>query len=198
VLPALRNNAPLGLPLTVHTAEIADDAEARAVVDAMTGPHGNKNSSVEEPKCCSLDIRRLGHCCYLPTDCRDRLSAAKVAVELCPTSNLVAMRLDGYADHHFPNFFHNGVTVTVNTDDAGLFDCTLSSELEHLAGAFDLTFDDLVRLQRDAIEASFHPDKAELRKRWDRRFAERFPSTNEAAAAEVRSPPPPLPEVMSH
>jgi len=148
ILEALRGVA---LPVTFHCAEIEDDDEVRAVVESVRDG--------------SIQIKRFGHACYLPPDCRARLPE-DFGIELCPTSNLVAMRLRDLNDHHFPRFFNNGFRVSVNCDDRGLFNCSLTSELVSLARAFDLELPDLRNLQRSALASSFHPNPDELRRRF--------------------------------
>mmetsp|Transcript_498 Transcript_498/g.1773 ORF Transcript_498/g.1773 Transcript_498/m.1773 type:complete len:343 (-) Transcript_498:25-1053(-) len=142
------------LPTTFHCAEIPDDDEARAIVKQLD----------------AKNIRRLGHVCSLP---KDVTLPAGLGVELCPTSNLVAMQLDRLDDHHFPRYFTNGLQdalVSVNCDDRGLFNCSLTSEIVDLAAAFDLSLDDLIDLQRQAITSSFHPDPEALRRRFEDRL----------------------------
>ncbi|KAJ8603631.1 hypothetical protein CTAYLR_007577 [Chrysophaeum taylorii] len=142
VLPALEHLSPR-LPLTIHTGEIRDDEEVRAILNA------------------DIDLRRLGHACFLPEDIMID-ERRNFTIELCPTSNLVAMNLADLTDHHFTDVRHLPVRLSVNTDDRGLFNCSLSSELHDLAVAFDLSWDDLVDLQRQAIRAAFHPDTDSL------------------------------------
>lgn len=118
-----------------------------------------------------LNIRRLGHCIYLPDEQRESLMQGpeiskdfNICVELCPTSNKVcgSMKAD-LSDHHFPKWYNNArkngqdgrVGVSVCTDDRGLFRCSLSSELELVTKAFGLTNTDLVSLQSDAMKGSF-------------------------------------------
>mmetsp|Transcript_20112 Transcript_20112/g.61022 ORF Transcript_20112/g.61022 Transcript_20112/m.61022 type:complete len:174 (-) Transcript_20112:90-611(-) len=118
--------------------------------------------------------------------------ALQVGIELCPTSNLVAMNeIPDLTHHHFPLWWPHGgeVSITVNTDDAGLFNCSLSSELRDIAEAFDLTWGDLVELEEHAIDASFHPEPERLRAAFRRQLA-----AQAAAPAPGLTPEPaPLP-----
>uniref|UniRef100_A0A7S3K143 Adenosine deaminase domain-containing protein n=1 Tax=Aureoumbra lagunensis TaxID=44058 RepID=A0A7S3K143_9STRA len=146
ILPALYRIRPI-LPITFHTAEIRDDDEARAVLASAK----------------DLNIKRLGHCCYLPQDVRRNLPSG-MGIELCPTSNLVAMKIYDLTDHHFPHFWQtsSNLYVSINTDDRGLFKCSLSSELADIQKAFNLSFEDLVHIQRQGIASSFHPHPERL------------------------------------
>ena len=98
ILEALREAR---LPTTFHSAEIQDDDEASAIVDHVIDHN---------------IIRRLGHCCYLPPTCRTRLPDG-IGIELCPTSNLVAMQLDHLDDHHFPLFFSSSSSSSCSSDN---------------------------------------------------------------------------------
>mmetsp|Transcript_112713 Transcript_112713/g.319268 ORF Transcript_112713/g.319268 Transcript_112713/m.319268 type:complete len:370 (-) Transcript_112713:365-1474(-) len=162
LLPAMleRKQALSKLPVTFHTAEIKDDEESCAILNSMT----------------ELNIRRLGHCCFLPSGCRERLLAGgihkdggAIGIELCPTSNMVTRELPSLAGHHFPDWWRksDGVLLSINTDDTGLFSCDLTSEVHDLAAAFGLTREDIVEIQRQAIRSSFHPDKGKLAQAFD-------------------------------
>lgn len=142
VLPALASRRPLGLPITFHTGEVRDDEEVNAILDAAG----------------ELGIRRLGHCCFVPEDVD---VPSDIGIELCPTSNLVAMQLDDLSAHTFGRY-RGRRRLSINTDDRGLFDCSLTSELADLANAFDLDEHDIIDLQRQAIRSSFNPDPEAL------------------------------------
>lgn len=143
VLDAVEENG-LELPITVHTGEMRDDDEVELIL-----------SKAER-----LGIKRLGHCCFVPDD---TFGGRDFGVEICPTSNQVAMRIPDLECHHFKTMRkHPNLKLSINTDDRGLFNCSLTSELRRMAEAFDLTSDDLIQLQRSAILSSFHPSSKDL------------------------------------
>jgi len=157
LIPALleRKDAFANLPITFHTGETVNDEECELIMSSMA----------------ALNIRRLGHVCFFPDACRRRVLAGgvhgdggAVGIELCPTSNLVLRELSRMEEHHFLDWWQKSdkVLLSINTDDVGLFSCTLSSEVHGLATAFGLTRQDLVEIQRQALRASFHPDKQRL------------------------------------
>jgi len=153
VIPAMleRREAFVELPVTFHTGEVVDDAECNLILDSMG----------------VLNIRRLGHVCFLGEAARRRLfegEGAPVGIELCPTSNLVTRGLTSLADHHFRDWWRGSerVLLSINTDDVGLFSCDLTSELHDLAAAFGLSREDLLEVQRQALRSSFHPRRAGL------------------------------------
>lgn len=179
LIPALleRKDAFLKLPITFHTAEIKDDVEAALILDSMQ----------------DLNIRRLGHCCFLSDAHRQRVLAggfhkdgAAVGIELCPTSNLVTRELSDLKQHHFPDWWNKSdkVLLSINTDDTGLFSCDLTSEVYDIAKVFELTKDDLIKIQRQAIQSSFHPDKTRLLKEFDAKVAN---GVDEPAAKKAKA-----------
>eukprot|EP00929_Paragymnodinium_shiwhaense_P059056 TRINITY_DN29562_c0_g1_i1.p1 TRINITY_DN29562_c0_g1~~TRINITY_DN29562_c0_g1_i1.p1 ORF type:complete len:399 (+),score=99.85 TRINITY_DN29562_c0_g1_i1:85-1281(+) len=169
ILPALlkRKDAFKEFPITFHTAEVEDDEECYALLKVMR----------------DLNIRRLGHVIFPPQDFIDKILAGgihedggAIGIELCPTSNLVTgeMTRGLREEHHFPKWWKkgNGALISINTDDTGLFLCDLSTELYDIAEAFDLTWDDLVDIQRMALESSFHPCKDKLLARFEQQLSE--------------------------
>ncbi|CAE7567560.1 MAPDA [Symbiodinium natans] len=160
LLPALleRSHAFQRLPITFHTAEIPDDEESKMIIDSM----------------CKLNIRRLGHVTYLPDSCRERVlqgvfEDSGVGIELCPTSNMITKEIPSLEDHHFLDWWQKSdkIHLSVNTDDVGLFSCDLSSEIYDLATAFHLSRQDVISLQRQAIQSAFHPDRNGLSKMFE-------------------------------
>merc|ERR1712050_735748 len=77
--------------------------------------------------------------------------------------------LSSMEEHHFPDWWQKSdkILLSINTDDICLFSCDLTSEVYVLAKAFDLTREDLINIQRQALESSFHPDKAKLLAQFD-------------------------------
>lgn len=70
-----------GLKLTVHTAEIDNDPETSDIIDFRPD--------------------RLGHAIVLGDEQRDRLLSLQppIPIEVCPTSNILTLELDGYGQH---------------------------------------------------------------------------------------------------
>ncbi|CEM27754.1 unnamed protein product [Vitrella brassicaformis CCMP3155] len=134
------------LKLTVHTAEMANtDTENAAILE--------------------LNPQRLGHVCFLSDAHSELVAREGRAIELCPTSNKVAMDLTTMEDHHFGYYYkeRRHPAISICTDDTGLFSTTLTDELQHLAQAFDLTLDDIWSLQQSAFKSSFAPPEARQR-----------------------------------
>jgi adenosine deaminase len=135
--------ADAGLRLTAHYGESTGAQFAREAIEA-------------------LGVRRLGHGVSVADDpevtalARDR----GVALEMCPTSNHRTHAVAHLADHPARRLLDQGVRVTINTDDPGLFDITLSHELEVCRVDLGFTDDEIRRVTENAIEASFVDETA--------------------------------------
>jgi adenosine deaminase len=82
---------------------------------------------------------RLGHFNYRTNEQEQRVIKEKIPLELCPTSNLLTMNLSNLTEHHFNLFYTNKHPLVLCTDDSGLMNCCLSSELFDIVQAFHLT-----------------------------------------------------------
>jgi adenosine deaminase len=147
VLEPLRD---AGLPLTAHYGESTGPTFPREAIEA-------------------LGVRRLGHGVSVAHDpevtalARDR----RIALEMCPTSNHRTHAVAALADHPARRLLDEGLVVTINTDDPGLFGIDLTHELEVCRRDLRFTDDDLRRVTGNAIDASFLAEdaKAVLRDR---------------------------------
>jgi len=161
ILPALmeRRQHFKEVPITFHLGEIDDDEECDIVIDHIE----------------ALNIRRLGHVVHLKDRHIDRLNALAdngyiLGIEMCPTSNQVTTQSKNMRDHHFGRWWRKcrqTLLFSINTDDCGLFSCSVTGENLKLAQGFDLSLKDLCDIQMQSIRSSFHPNKEELIKKVD-------------------------------
>ncbi len=86
---------------------------------------------------------------------------------MCPTSNWLTGGVRRVEDHPARRLLRAGLSVTINSDDPGLFGIDLTHELEAARDALGFDEDDLRRATRNAVEASFLPEetKADVRAR---------------------------------
>lgn len=61
----------------------------------------------------------------------DDLRWSSVVVEACPTSNVLAGGVPGYARHPMRSFVRSGLLTTINTDDPSIFHSWLPDEYAH-------------------------------------------------------------------
>ena len=107
----------------------------------------------------SLGADRIGHGVRSIEDPAlvEHLAEHRIALEICPTSNL---RLGVYAslqEHPLRRLHEAGVIVTVNSDDPPLFNTTLNDEILTLAGAFGFDVDAIDEILINAVRESFLP-----------------------------------------
>jgi len=82
---------------------------------------------------------RLGHFNFRTNEQEQRVLKEKIPLELCPTSNILTMNLLNLTEHHFNLFYTNKHPLSICTDDSGLMNCCLSSEIFDIAQTFHLT-----------------------------------------------------------
>ncbi|QWF77041.1 adenosine deaminase [Amycolatopsis sp. CA-230715] len=104
-----------------------------------------------------LGAERIGHGTSAAADPRllEHLAEHRIPLEVCPTSNVCTRQVDSIEAHPVRRMLDHGVTVTLNTDDPGMFDATLNGEYVAVAEALGLTRGEIAQLARNAITASF-------------------------------------------
>jgi aminodeoxyfutalosine deaminase len=95
----------------------------------------------------------------------ERFIEEGLALEMCPTSNLRTRAIDRLEAHPAADLLQRGACVTLNSDDPGLFDITLSGELALAQERLSFSDAMLLTCTRNAIEASFvsEPEKETVR-----------------------------------
>ena len=112
-----------GLHLTAHAGEFAGAESVRETV-------------------LTLAPERLGHAVHAVDDLSvlELLVEQGVAVECCPTSNILTTAVPGYEAHPLPVFLDRGLCATLNTDDPALMgDLRLETEYRAARDAMGLT-----------------------------------------------------------
>jgi adenosine deaminase len=139
-----------GLRLTTHYGESGGPAFPREAVEVLGSMRlGHGVSVAADPEVTAL-VRERG-----------------VALEMCPTSNHRTHAIDDIADHPARRLLDQDVSVTINTDNPGLFAIDLTGELRVCVERLGFSDDDLRRVTSNAIDASFVDDaiKADVRRR---------------------------------
>jgi adenine deaminase len=127
-----------GLRLVAHAGEEGPPAyihEALDILKVERIDHGVR--SIEDPAL----VRRLAD--------------ERIALTVCPLSNLKLMVFDDMKKHTLKTLLDAGVAVTVNSDDPAYFGGYVNENYIAVAEALELGEQDLYTLARNSLEASF-------------------------------------------
>ena len=121
------------------------------------GPESIRDAIVE------LGAERIGHGTSAIQDpsLMDLIKERGIALEICPTSNVVTGKyVRRYEDHPIKEFLRRGILATLNTDDPVLFDVELQDEYERARDKIGLGQDGAIALLRNGIRATFMNEQA--------------------------------------
>jgi len=134
----------------------------RRVLDAgmhVTLHYGESGPPPYPREAIVIGAERLGHGLSVARDPAVVALARErgVTLEMCPTSNWLTRGVDRVADHPARRLLHEGLRVTLNTDDPALMGIDLTHEYE--AARTELRFDDedFAAAVRNSLAASFLP-----------------------------------------
>ncbi len=135
---AFRPLRAVGVPITIHSGEAC-------------GPE-NIWEAIE-----LLGARRIGHGISAAQDPKlvAYLREKQICLEQCPTSNWITRATDELKNHPLPKLLRDGVAVTINTDDPGIFNCALPGEYAIARTQLGLSETELQRCQLNAQKSSF-------------------------------------------
>lgn len=133
-----------GLRRTSHQGEETPPSYIEAGLDVLGCEridHGL--SSIQDPEVCK------------------RLADQRIPLTVCPNSNvLIANAVSRLELHPYRRMREAGLLATLNTDDPALTDLHLGLEYTSVHRAFDFTWDDMVRIAVDGVEATWLDDDA--------------------------------------
>ena len=112
-----------------------------------------------------LGAERIGHGTSAAQDPEllDHLRENRIALEVCPTSNVATRAVPSLAEHPLPRLAEAGVLVTINSDDPPMFSTDLNNEYLIAAELLGLDRAGLAELAKAAVRASFAPDPVRQR-----------------------------------
>lgn len=140
-LELLEMSRKIGLRIAAHCAEIPNEME---IIDIL-----------------KFKPDRLGHCTCIHPDLQgskqlfNMLLESKIPVELCLTSNVKCKTISSYMSHQFKYLYKAGHPITIGTDDKGVFDTSLSKELEIVSTVFNIGKKQLKELSLLSVQYSF-------------------------------------------
>jgi adenine deaminase len=89
-----------------------------------------------------------------------RLAGERMALTVCPLSNLRLRVVDDLARHPLRRMMDKGLVVTVNSDDPAYFGGYVGDNFSAVAGALTLTREEIVAITRNSVQASLMPQAA--------------------------------------
>ncbi|MHB0999509.1 MAG: adenosine deaminase [Armatimonadota bacterium] len=78
-----------------------------------------------------------------------------VTLEICPTSNVLTNAVPSLKEHPVKALYDAGVNITINTDDPGVCDVTLTNEYLLVMEQFGFTIEDIEKMTGTARRAAF-------------------------------------------
>ncbi|EAT38980.1 AAEL009191-PA [Aedes aegypti] len=132
-----------GLRMALHCGEFEDDGEVQEMFEFGTD--------------------RIGHGTFIRGDNLQFAKDRRIPFECCLTSNVKCSTVGSYEEHHFGRLWEGGFDVCINTDDFGVFDTSLSQELQISSKVFGLSQEDIITLQERTIGYTFASDQEKLR-----------------------------------
>ena len=144
--PAFRIAARAGLIAVPHGGELAGPASVRSCLD-------------------DLHAGRIGHGVAAARDrpLAQRIAAAGITLEICPTSNVALGVAATPADVPLPALLDAGVRVALGADDPLLFGRRLTAQYELARRAHGLSDAGLAELERMSVRGSVAPPSVRTR-----------------------------------
>lgn len=134
-----------GLRTTIHSGEANNPKAAQWIRDSIE----------------ILGAERIGHGIQAIQDKKiiDLLIEKNVPLEVCPYSNYLTQAFKTFETHPLRQLFDKGVSITLNSDDPGMFASTLSDDyyLAHRYQNFGL--DDFAKCNANSYKYSFISEK---------------------------------------
>ena len=125
-----------GLRVAAHAGEVDNSADLAAIL--------------------AFRPDRLGHTLVLSPADIAALQDAPIPIEICPTSNVKTLKLEGLGAHPtLALWLRTGYPISISTDDSTVFNTTSSLELAMAAIACDLSGEQIVRLALAPLEHAF-------------------------------------------
>ena len=127
-----------GLAVTIHAGE--------------GGPVENIWEAIDE-----CGATRIGHAIEASKDKKllSRMQRDRIHIESCPTSNVMTKSVEGWHSHPLRVFLEAGISVSINTDDPGIFGKTLQEELQLSKDHFLLSKSELEQIRLFGKAARF-------------------------------------------
>ena len=151
----------------VRRGDFADYFSAARAAGLHSLPHAGESVGPDEVWAAveALRAERIGHGIAAVHDARllERLRDEHITLEICLSSNLASGVVPNLAEHPLPDLLAAGVPVVLGSDDPPMFNTTLTGEYRLARDHLGISTDELRRLARSSVEASFAPERLKRR-----------------------------------
>lgn len=130
-----------GYPLTIHAGDNGLPQNVATVIDYGATRVGH------------------GHRCIEDEEVLRKVIETGTALEICLTSNIQCRTEPSYQEHPARKLYDLGVKVTLNTDDKAISGINLDYEYDRAMEELGFTYNDLIRMNINSVEASFMAEK---------------------------------------
>ncbi len=112
----------------------------------------------------SLGAERIGHGVRAIEDLAlvEYLADNKIALEICPTSNVLLQVFPDLESHPLRRLHEAGVPITINSDDPAIFGTSMNQEVALLNSAFGLSVTEIDQILLNGVRHSFLPQARKL------------------------------------
>ncbi|UQZ32229.1 adenosine deaminase [Paenibacillus sp. PK3_47] len=137
----------LAQPIRNFQAIYRQAKTAGLVLKAHSGEFGTADEVMEAVETLELQEIHHGIAAAQSPQIMKWLASHSIRLNVCPTSNVMLGRVNGYSSHPIRTLYDYGVPVTVNTDDLLIFDQSVSEEYLNLytAGLLSAAELDVIR-----------------------------------------------------
>ena len=141
---ALKNN----INITLHADWEVPEGIKEVVLDSKAKRIGHGSQIINDISLDNGDIK-------FNNDAAKYVFDNKIALEICPTSNVQCGAFTDVSEHSFGKLYQAGFNVTINTDNRLMSDITMSEEVNNVVESFNLTEKDILKITNNTIEAGF-------------------------------------------
>lgn len=148
----------LGYPPQLFKGAFAIASEGGLLCTAHAGEFGDAKSMKAAIDC--LPIQRIGHgvAAIQSPSLMSMLRDRGIALEICPTSNLVFGVFNSINQHPFAEFLKAGIAVSINSDDPPFVHTTVAREYKVVQDAYHYSDQEMNAVTCMAIQSSFADD----------------------------------------
>ena len=107
-----------------------------------------------------LNVTRIGHgfLSIQDDDLLNQIIHKNIHLEICPISNIRTGSVKNIYDHPIRSLFDRGVSLSINSDDPGIFDSSIIEDYELCMDHHNFTLQELYDCNKQALSASFLPE----------------------------------------